>query len=108
MNGFMSQYLWIKDVLRDEVVEEYNILIDDDSRPAKTNLFSSLYDDFLKLNVRSFFMLKTIDAFVMKTLDKFIFLALIKPIMAIKIKLLERNLRRSPPREIVIQDRNDE
>ena len=37
MNRFMSWNLWIKNVLRDEVVEKYNTLIDDDNRSAKTN-----------------------------------------------------------------------
>ena len=70
MNGFMSWYLWIKDMFRDGVVEEYNILIQDDNRPGKTNLCLSLYDDFLKLDVRSFFMLQKNDVFVFKTLNK--------------------------------------
>ena len=77
MNGFMSWHLWIKDVLCDEVVEKYNILIQDDNRPGKTNLFLSLYNYFVKLDIRSFFMLKTIDAYVLKMLDKVRFLAFI-------------------------------
>ena len=44
MNRFMSWNLWIKNVLRDEVVEKYNTLIDNDNSLAKTNLFASLYD----------------------------------------------------------------
>ena len=39
MNGFMSWHLWMNDLLSDTVVEKYNILIDDENRPAKTYFF---------------------------------------------------------------------
>ena len=38
-NGYMSWHLWIKDLLSDEVEENYNRFIDDENRPAKTYFF---------------------------------------------------------------------
>lgn len=98
-NGFMSWHLWIKGVIRDEVVEKYNILIEDDNIPGQTNLCSSSYGDFLKL---------AIDTFVLKTLDKVRLLASINLLWPQKLNYLKRIPRTSLPRKIVIQDKNDE
>ena len=79
-----------------------------DNKSGKTHLFLILYNNFLKLDIRSFFMLKTIDTFVLKLLDNVAFIVLIEPIMATKIKIMKRKPRRSHSREMIIPDRNDE
>ena len=107
-NGFMFWYLWIKDVLCGEVVEKYNILVLYENRLGKTNLWKSLCNDFLKSNIKRFFMLKTVNDFVWKVFGKVIFLALIEPIMATKINNMKKKPRRSHPREIVIPDKDGE
>ena len=41
MYGFMPWYLWMKDVLYDEVVEKYNVLVLEENRAGKTSLFQN-------------------------------------------------------------------
>ena len=108
MNRFMPWYLSIKDVLCDEVVEKCNILVLDENRSGNTYLFLSLYSNFLKLNVKRFFILKTVNAFVVKVFGKVAYLALIKPNIATTCNNTKRNPRKSHLREIIIPDRNDE
>ena len=42
MYGFMPLYLWMKDVLYDEVVEKYNKLVQEENRVRKTT-FLKIY-----------------------------------------------------------------
>ena len=89
MNGFIDWDLWIKNLFSFEVVNKYKILIDDENRNDKTDVFDSLYfNEFIKLNVNPFIMLKSKDAFQLRLIDKIKFFALTKPILATKIKFL--------------------
>ena len=71
-----------------EVVNKYKRLIYDDDRNLKTEFFDSLYiDEFMKLNVKHLFMLKSTNTFQLQVIDKIKFLALIKPIISTKLRV---------------------
>ena len=86
MNGFIDWHLWIKNSFSYEVVNKYNRLIDGQNRQAKTIFFNSLYDDeFRKLNVKYFLMLKSKESFQLQMITKIKSLVLIKLILATKV-----------------------
>ena len=88
MNGFIDWNLWIKNLFNYEVVNKYKRLIHDDDRNLKTDFFDSLYiDEFMKLNVKHLFMLKSTNTFQLQVIDKIKFLALIKPILSTKLRV---------------------
>ena len=79
-----------------EVVNKYKRLINDENRDNKAEFFDSLYlNEFMNLNVKQFFMLKSTDAFQLQLISKIKFFALIKPILATKIKKNQENQKNS-------------
>ena len=87
MNGFIDWNLWIKKLFSFEVVNKYKGLIYDEDRNGKTEFFNSLYlNEFIKLNVKHFSMLKSKDAFQFQLISKIKFFFLLKLILATKIK----------------------
>ena len=92
MNGFIDQNLLIKNLFSFEVVNKYKRLITDNNRNSKTELLDSLYlNEFMKLNVKHFIMLKSTDAFQHQVISKIKFFALIKPILTTKVKVSNKN-----------------
>ena len=57
-NEYMSWHLWIKDLLSDEVEENYNRFIDDENRPAKTYFFIITRRRFPQIKCQSFLHVK--------------------------------------------------
>ena len=91
-----------------ELVIKYKRLIDDENRNGKTKFFDSLYlNEFIKLNVNHFFMLKSKDAFQLQLISKIRFFALIKPILATKIKIPNKS-KKILHNEIIIHEHNNE
>ena len=75
---------------------------------VKLNFFYSLhFNEFIKLNVSHFCLLKLNDAFQLRVIDKIKFFTLIKPILATKIKL-SKKIKKSQPHEIIIHEQNNE
>ena len=79
MNGFIDWNSWIKKLFSFVVVNKYMRPIYNENRNSKTKFFDSLYlNEFMKLNAKHFFMLKSKNAFQLQLISKIKFFDLIK------------------------------
>ena len=67
MNGFVYCHIWIKEHLDSKCIEDFKLL-DNDPRAKKSALYSNLFDQFSKLNIKTFYACKgrNIDVFIKK------------------------------------------
>ena len=64
MNSFMCWYKWISITLNNDVVKSDMIIKLGNIRNERTSLFSSLYSNFLKLNLERYYNYRSNDFFV--------------------------------------------
>ena len=57
MNEFVSWHMWIKDIFDKICIEDYNF-IPKDQRHKKTAFYDKLFDQFLNLNIKRFYVRK--------------------------------------------------
>ena len=63
MNSFMCWYKWISITLNNDVVKCYMIIKVGNISNERTSLFSSLYSNFLKLNLERYYNYRSNDFF---------------------------------------------
>ena len=92
MNGFISWYMWIKEVFKTNCVMTYNSM-SNLQRLKKSDFFDKLYDDkFSKLQIKRFY-LKSRTIFVKQEMSKYKIIILFKSVMTAKKEIDDESVR---------------
>ena len=89
MNEFFSKHMWIKETFDKTCIKDYNS-IEKDQRHKKIAFYDKLFDQFLNLNIKRFYICKGkkyVYNFIFLDLDKKIVLLLTYAMGSNKIKV---------------------